>query len=100
MPTTVGDEGGFAPNLPSNEAALQLIMEAIEKAGYQAGRQVAIGLDCASEFFKEGRVSLESEDLKLRPRSSPTTSAPGRTSTPSSPSRTAWRRTTGTAGRS
>ena len=44
MPTTVGDEGGFAPNLPNNEAALQLIMEAIDKAGYEAGRQVAIGL--------------------------------------------------------
>ena len=66
MPTTVGDEGGFAPNLPSNEAALQLIMEAIDKAGYEAGRQVAIGLDCASsEFFKEGLYHIESEGLKL-----------------------------------
>jgi enolase 1/2/3 len=66
MPTTVGDEGGFAPNLPGNEAALQLIMEAIDKAGYEAGRQVAIGLDCASsEFFKEGLYHIESEGLKL-----------------------------------
>jgi enolase len=66
MPTTVGDEGGFAPSLPSNEAALQLIMEAIDKAGYEAGRQVAIGLDCASsEFFKEGLYHIESEGLKL-----------------------------------
>jgi enolase len=66
MPTTVGDEGGFAPNLPGNEAALQLIMQAIEAAGYTAGTQVAIGLDCASsEFFKEGRYRIESEGLQL-----------------------------------
>src|SRR5512145_2040157 len=66
MPTTVGDEGGFAPNLPGNEAALQLIMQAIEGAGYSAGTQVAIGLDCASsEFFKEGRYRIESEGLQL-----------------------------------
>jgi enolase len=66
MPTTVGDEGGFAPNLPGNEAALQLIMQAIEGAGYSAGTQVAIGLDCASsEFFKEGRYRIESEGVQL-----------------------------------
>jgi enolase len=66
MPTTVGDEGGFAPNLPSNEAALQLIMQAIETAGYTPGGDVAIGLDCAaSEFFKNGRYELEAEDLSL-----------------------------------
>ena len=66
MPTTVGDEGGFAPNLPGNEAALQLVMQAIEGAGYSAGTQVAIGLDCASsEFFKEGRYRIESEGLQL-----------------------------------
>jgi enolase len=66
MPTTVGDEGGFAPNLPSNESALQLIMEAIDKAGYVPGEQVAIGLDCASsEFFREGVYDIESEGLKL-----------------------------------
>ncbi len=68
MPTTVGDEGGFAPNLPSNEAALQLIMEAIDKAGYIPGTHVAIGLDCAaSEFFKDGRYRIESEGLDLDP---------------------------------
>ena len=68
MPTTVGDEGGFAPNLPSNESALQLIMEAIDKAGYTPGTHVAIGLDCASsEFFKEGRYRIESEGLALEP---------------------------------
>ncbi|HEY7761184.1 MAG TPA: phosphopyruvate hydratase [Burkholderiales bacterium] len=66
MPTTVGDEGGFAPNLPGNEAALQLIMQAIDGAGYSAGTQVAIGLDCASsEFYKEGRYRIESEGLQL-----------------------------------
>ena len=62
MPTTVGDEGGFAPNLPSNEAALELIMRAIEAAGYTPGSQVAIGLDCASsEFCKDGKYSLKAE---------------------------------------
>jgi enolase len=66
MPTTVGDEGGFAPSLATNEAALQLIMEAIEKAGYAPGTQVAIGLDCAStEFFESGVYALNSEGLRL-----------------------------------
>jgi enolase len=66
MPTTVGDEGGFAPSLPNNEAALQFIMEAIEKAGYKPGSQVVIALDCASsEFFKDGKYHLASEDLTL-----------------------------------
>ena len=66
MPTTVGDEGGFAPNLPSHEAALQLCMEAIDKAGYQAGQDVLLALDCASsEFYKDGRYLLESENLQL-----------------------------------
>ncbi len=66
MPTTVGDEGGFAPNLPSNEAALQLIVEGIEAAGYVPGTDVAIGVDCASsEFYKDGLYHLESEGLKL-----------------------------------
>jgi enolase len=66
MPTTVGDEGGFAPSLSNNEAALQLIMEAIGKAGYEPGGQVAIGLDCAStEFFEEGAYVLGSDGLRL-----------------------------------
>jgi enolase len=66
MPTTVGDEGGFAPSLPSNEAALELIIEAIDAAGYTPGSQVAIGLDCASsEFFKDGRYDIASEGLML-----------------------------------
>jgi enolase 1/2/3 len=66
MPTTVGDEGGFAPNLPSNEAALKLIVEAIEAAGYVPGEDIAIGVDCASsEFYKDGFYHLDSEKLKL-----------------------------------
>ena len=68
MPTTVGDEGGFAPNLPSNEAALQLLMEAIERAGYTPGGDIALALDCAaSEFFTDGAYRLEAETRALRP---------------------------------
>ena len=66
MATTVGDEGGFAPNLDSHEAALKLIVQAIEKSGLQPGIDVAIGVDCAaSEFYKDGLYHLESEGLKL-----------------------------------
>ena len=66
MPTTVGDEGGFAPNLASNEAALQLVLDAIDKAGYQPGADVLLALDCASsEFHRDGRYVLGSENLKL-----------------------------------
>ncbi len=64
--TAVGDEGGFAPSVPTHEAAIQLILEAIDKAGYTAGTQIAIGLDCAaSEFYKDGKYNLESEGLQL-----------------------------------
>ena len=60
--TSVGDEGGFAPDLPSNEAALTVILEAIDKAGYRAGRDIYLGLDVAStEFYKDGVYHLESE---------------------------------------
>ncbi len=60
--TAVGDEGGFAPDLPSNRAALDTIMEAIEKAGFKAGTDVLLGLDVASsEFYKDGVYDLESE---------------------------------------
>ena len=60
--TSVGDEGGFAPDLPSNEAALTTILEAIDKAGYRAGIDIYLGLDVAStEFFKDGVYTLESE---------------------------------------
>jgi enolase len=64
--TTVGDEGGFAPDLPTNESALQYIMEAISAAGYEPGREVLIGVDCASsEFYKDGKYHIEAEDLQL-----------------------------------
>jgi enolase len=66
MSTAVGDEGGFAPSVASHEAAIQLILEAIDKAGYTAGSQIAIGLDCAaSEFYKDGKYHLEGEGLQL-----------------------------------
>jgi enolase len=60
--TAVGDEGGFAPSVESHEAAIQLILQAIDKAGYRAGEQIALGLDCAaSEFFKDGKYILAGE---------------------------------------
>ena len=66
MSTAVGDEGGFAPSVANHEAAIQLILEAIDKAGYTAGEQIAIGLDCAaSEFYKDGKYVLGSENLSL-----------------------------------
>jgi len=66
LATSVGDEGGFAPNLPGNEAALGLIMEAIRVAGYEPGIDIAIGLDCAaSEFYHDGKYVLESEGRTL-----------------------------------
>jgi len=66
MTTTVGDEGGYAPNLENNEAALQLIVEAIEKAGFVPGDDVAIALDFASsELFKDGKYHLASDNLSL-----------------------------------
>jgi enolase len=66
MSTAVGDEGGFAPNVTNHEAAIQMILQAIDKAGFTAGEQVAIGLDCAaSEFYKDGKYHLEGEGLVL-----------------------------------
>jgi enolase len=64
--TAVGDEGGFAPNLPSNEAALEVIMEAISKVGLKAGQDVTLALDCAaSEFYKDGQYNLAGENKVL-----------------------------------
>jgi enolase len=66
LATSVGDEGGFAPDLPSNEAALETILEAIERAGYKAGKEIFLGLDVASsEFYKDGLYHLESENRKF-----------------------------------
>jgi enolase len=68
LSTAVGDEGGFAPDLASNEAALQIILEAIETAGYRPGRDVYLGLDVASsELFRDGRYGLESENRHYTP---------------------------------
>ena len=65
-PTQVGDEGGFAPDLKSNEEALTLLMQAIETAGYKPGEQIALALDCAaSEFYKDGKYVLEGEGRSL-----------------------------------
>jgi enolase len=68
LATAVGDEGGFAPNLPSNEAALETILEAVKRAGFKAGVDVFLGLDVASsEFFKDGVYHLESEGRQFTP---------------------------------
>ena len=66
MSTAVGDEGGFAPNVANHEAAIELILQAIDAAGYTAGEQIALGLDCAAnEFYKDGQYHLAGEDLAL-----------------------------------
>lgn len=66
MTTTVGDEGGFAPNLPSNEAAISVILQAIEQAGYRPGEDIYLGLDAASsEYFDNGRYILSSENKRF-----------------------------------
>ncbi|MBM3366054.1 MAG: phosphopyruvate hydratase [Betaproteobacteria bacterium] len=66
LTTAVGDEGGFAPSVKSHEEAIQLILQAIEKAGYEPGTQIALGLDCAaSEFYKDDLYHLDGEGLKL-----------------------------------
>ncbi len=66
LSTSVGDEGGFAPDLPNNEAALDIIMHAITDAGYEPGKQVYLGLDLASsEFYRNGRYVLGAENLSL-----------------------------------
>ena len=65
-PTTVGDEGGFAPNVAGNDEAIELILKAIEAAGYTPGQDVVLGFDCAaSEFYKDGKYVLSSEKLEL-----------------------------------
>ncbi len=66
MSTAVGDEGGFAPNVENHEAAIALILQAIDAAGYTAGEQIALALDCAaSEFYKDGQYHLAGEGLAL-----------------------------------
>ena len=66
LTTAVGDEGGFAPNVENHEAAIKLIIEAIEKAGFEPGTEIALGLDCAaSEFYRDGKYHLEGDGLVL-----------------------------------
>ena len=66
MMTSVGDEGGFAPNIHSNSEALEIIIESISKAGYKAGENVYLGLDVASsEFYNNNIYTLKSENLNL-----------------------------------
>ncbi|ABR88421.1 Enolase [compost metagenome] len=66
LPTSVGDEGGFAPSVENHEAAIKLILQAIEQAGYEPGTQIALGLDCAaSEFYKDGKYHLAGEGMTL-----------------------------------
>ncbi|MGZ4960189.1 MAG: phosphopyruvate hydratase [Methylomonas sp.] len=66
LATTVGDEGGFAPNLRSNEEAIEVILEAIEKAGYKAGQDIYLGMDAAaSEYFENGQYFLSAENRKF-----------------------------------
>src|SRR5919205_1689044 len=68
MSTAVGDEGGFAPDVATHAAALDLLMDAINDAGYKAGQDVLLALDCAaSEFYKDGRYVLESEGKRFSP---------------------------------
>ena len=100
--TAVGDEGGFAPNLKSNEEALEVIMEAIVKAGYKPGEDVLLALDVASSELLQGTATTPWR-TRPRPKRPPTrwsiSTRTWSTSTRSSPSRTAWPKTTGTAGR-
>lgn len=66
LTTAVGDEGGFAPSVDNHEAAIKMIIQAIEAAGYEPGTQIALGLDCAaSEFYKDGKYQLTGEGLTL-----------------------------------
>ena len=68
LATAVGDEGGFAPNLSSTRAALDFVMESIEKAGFKPGTEIALALDCAAtEFFKNGKYEITGEGLSLSP---------------------------------
>ena len=99
--TNVGDEGGFAPNLKSAEAALEYIVKSIRAAGYKPGKDVFLGLDCAStEYFKGGKYEMEGEGKSLT--SDDNAQVPERARrqiSARSPSKTAWPRTTGRAGR-
>ncbi len=99
--TAVGDEGGFAPDLKSNEQAIEVILEAIAKTGYAAGKDVYLGLDAASsEFFKDGIYHLEGEGKKLSSaRTDRVLCRTGVRNIRSSRSKTEWPKAIGTAGK-
>ena len=101
LSTAGGDEGGFAPDLESNEDALRLLITGIEAAGYEPGKDVAIALDPAvSELYEDGQYKLAHEGREPRaPTTSPSTGARSASAIRSSRSRTAWTRRIGTAGR-
>ncbi len=99
--TNVGDEGGFAPNLKSAQAALDFVMTAIDKAGYKAGEDIVLALDCAAtEFFKDGAYVYEGERKTRDPKAQAKYLAKLVGDIRSSRSRTACPRTTSRAGRS
>ena len=96
--TAVGDEGGFAPNLTSNEEAMEVLMQAIEAAGYKPGKDIFIALDAAaSEFYKDGTYQLAAEEKPKKSRRGvdSTITKPGRTATRSFPWKMAWPKATG-----
>ncbi len=99
LATGLGDEGGFAPSLESNRAALDLILEAIEKAGYTPGTDIALALDVAATEFHEEDGTYRFEGESARPSRWSTTTPTSWRRTPSSRSRTRSTRRTGTAGR-
>ena len=101
LTTAVGDEGGFAPNLSSNEAGIKVIIQAVEKAGYKLGKQIYLGMDVASsEFYKKNKYDLHGEGRKFTSRRlrEVLRQARGQVSR-SSASKTAWPSRTGMAGR-
>ena len=100
LSTGLGDEGGFAPALPSNEAAVELIVEAVQAAGYRPGPDIAIALDpAASEIHRDGAYRLDSEDRTLTSAQLADLWLDWCRASPSSRSKTAWMKTTGTAGK-
>ena len=107
--TSVGDEGGFAPDLPSNEAALEFMLQAIEKAGYRPGSQVTLALDCAaSEFFDKAggcyiekkRKSVKNAIRNARPKNKSITLRASAENTPLILSKTDWMKRIGKDGKS
>ncbi len=98
--TGVGDEGGFAPNLRSNEEAVEVLLEGITRANYTPGKDVCIAIDAPrTSSTRTGTTSSKATSKTLAPEAWSSSRPTGRRSTPSCPSRTAWPKTTGTDGR-